>query len=154
MSLVENIVNQISAKGLGGITVPQGFDLNDDTFEKILQGVNGVNGGFGNAILNEKLQALGSIGQPSGLVIEPLQDAEKVQPIGNDNQKIIDTTPIQIKDVDMGSNYFSNLLKDAPNEHKSLMNVVQRHAANIYNSFGKNLVEDLVDFAKDIKSMT
>lgn len=151
MSLVENIVSQISTKGLGGITKPQGFDLSDDTFEKILQGVNGVSGISG--MLNEKLQALGSMGQPSGLVIEPFDEAAKVQPINNNNQNIIDTEPVQIKDVDMGSNYFSNLLKDAPNEHKSLMNVAQKHAANIYNSLGKNLVEDLVDFAKDVTSM-
>ena len=35
MSLVENIINQISVGG--GITKPQGFDLNDDTFAKLLE---------------------------------------------------------------------------------------------------------------------
>lgn len=153
MSLVENIVSQISTNGLGGVTKPQGFDLNDDTFEKILQGVNGVNSGQ-NILLNEKLQALGNLGQPSGLVIEPFENTEPIQPISNDKQNVITSEPLQIKDVDMGSNYFSNLLKEAPEEHKNLMSVVQKHASNMYNSISRNLVEDLVDFAKDITSLS
>ena len=148
MSLVENILSQISTHGLGGVTKPQGFDMNDDTFEKILQSI-----GKEGAALNDKLQALGNLGQPSGMIIEPLDDNLSVKPIGQENQNIIDIKPVQIKDVDMGDNYFSNLLKDAPKEHKSIMNVAQKHAANAYNIFGKNLVENLTDFAKDVTSM-
>ena len=32
------------------------------------------------------------------------------------------------------------------------MKVATKYASNAYNTFGKNFVEDLVDFAKDIKS--
>ena len=39
MSIVENLVNQISTKGLGGITKPFGFDMEDDTFAKLLEGL-------------------------------------------------------------------------------------------------------------------
>ena len=144
MSLVENLVNQITTKGLGGVTKPQGFDLNDSTFENLLQKA------IGNGTeLNDKLKILGDMGQPSGMIIEPFENSMTVKPIGQENY--ISAEPIQIKDVDLGNNYFLNLLKDAPQEHKSLMNVAKRYAASAYNTFGKNLVEDLTDFAKDIK---
>ena len=145
MSLVENLVNQISTNGLGGITKPQGFDLNDATFDNLLQHAMG-----NNAALNDKLQILGNLGQPAGMIIEPLDQTEAIQPIGNETK--IPDEPFEIKDVDTGSSYFSNLLKEAPQEHKSLMKVATKYASNAYNTFGKNFVEDLVDFAKDIKS--
>ena len=37
MSLVENLLNQISTKELGGISKPASFDMNDDTFAKLLE---------------------------------------------------------------------------------------------------------------------
>ena len=37
MSLVENLINQISTQGLGGISKPLSFDLNDDTFANLLE---------------------------------------------------------------------------------------------------------------------
>ena len=37
MSLVENLINQISTKELGGLTKPTGFDMDDDTFAKLLE---------------------------------------------------------------------------------------------------------------------
>ena len=37
MSLVENLINQISTQGLSGITKPLGFDIEDDTFAKLLE---------------------------------------------------------------------------------------------------------------------
>ena len=40
MSLVENLINQISTQGLGGITKPFGFDMNDDTFANLLDDLN------------------------------------------------------------------------------------------------------------------
>lgn len=145
MSLAENLVNQISTKGLGGITIPQSFDLNDTTFDNLLQKAM-VN----NAELNDKLQILGNLGQPSGMVIEPFDDTSAIKPIGQENY--INTEPVQIKDVDLGNNYFSTLLKDSPQEHKSLMNVAKKYAANAYYTFGRTLVEDIKDFAKDVAS--
>lgn len=144
MSLVESLVNQISTNGLGGITKPQGFDLNDSTFDNMLQKAMG-----NNAVLNDKLHILGDLGQPSGLIIEPFDITSPIKPIGEENY--IQTDPVQIKDVDLGNDYFSNLLKDSPQEHKSIMNVAKRYAAAAYNTFGKSLVEDLTDLAKDIK---
>lgn len=144
MSLTENIINQISTNGLGGITKPQGFDLNDSTFENLLK--KAIENG---SVLNDKLQMLGDLGQPSGMIIEPFEDSMTVKPIGQEN--FANKEPIQIKDVDTGNDYFSSLLKEAPNEHKSIMNVAKKYAASAYNTFGKNLVEDLTDFAKDIK---
>ena len=147
MSLVENLVNQISTNGLGGVTKPQGFDLNDDTFAKLLQDKM-----INETVLNDKLQALGTMGQPSGMIIEPLDGTAASQPIGNENN--IQSEPLEIKDVDTGTNYFSNLLKEAPQEHKILMNVAKKYASSAYNTFGRNLVEDIADFAKDLVALT
>ena len=147
MSLVENLVNQISTNGLGGVTKPQGFDLNDDTFAKLLQDKM-----INETVLNDKLQALGTMGQPSGMIIEPLDGTAAIQPIGNENN--IQSEPLEIKDVDTGTNYFSNLLKEAPQEHKILMNVAKKYASSAYNTFGRNLVEDIADFAKDLVALT
>jgi hypothetical protein len=146
MSLVENLVNQISTNGLGGVTKPQGFDLNDPTFDNLLQKAMG-----NNAELNDKLQILGNLGQPAGIIIEPFDGTSAIKPIGQENY--VNTEPIQIKDVDLGNNYFSGLLKDSPLEHKSLMNVAKKHASTAYNVFGKTLVENLTDFANDVKSL-
>ena len=147
MSLVENLVNQISTNGLGGITKPQGFDLSDDTFEKMLQDKM-----ISETGINDKLQALGTMGQPSGMIIEPLDGTSAIQPVSGEN--IIDSEPVQIRDVDTGVNYFSNLLKEAPQEHKILMNVAKKYASSAYNNFGRSFVENLTDFAKDVISMT
>lgn len=147
MSLVENLVNQISTNGLGGVTKPQGFDLNDLTFDNMLQKAMNI----GDAGLNDNMRILGSLGQPSGMIIEPFDKTSPIQPVGNENQ--VNTESIQIKDVDMGNDYFSNLLKEAPQEHKSVMTVAQKLATSAYNIFGKTLVEDLTDFANDVKSM-
>ena len=99
MSLVENLVNQISANGLGGISRPQEFDLNDSTFDNLLK--NAIEN---NPILNSNLQTLGDLGQPSGMIIEPFEEISAIQPINKNNQ--INNDSIQIKDVDMGSDYF------------------------------------------------
>ena len=119
--------------------------MNDPTFDNLLQKAM-----ESNTELNEKLQILGNLGQPSGMIIEPFDAIDSIQPIGKNN---INTEPVQIKDVDLGNDYFSNLLKDAPQEHKSLMNIAKKYASTAYNTFGKTLVENITDFAKDVKSM-
>ena len=146
MSLVENLVNQISTNGLGGITKPQGFDLNDPTFENLLQKAIA-----NQSEINDKLQILGNFGQPSGLIIEPYDKTDAIQPIGNSNK--VAEEPVQIKDVDLGNDYFAGLLKHFPQEHTDIMNVAKKYAATAYNTFGKPLVENLSDLAKDVTSM-
>lgn len=143
MSLVENLVNQIATNGLGGITKPQGFDLNDDTFEKLLQkaGVN-AEGLQNNAVSN-------NFGAPAGMIIEPYGSAEPVQEINSTELH----EPIQIKDVEIGKDYFSSLLKDSPEEHAGIFDVAKKHAALAYNVFSKGFVEDVIDFAGDIATM-
>ena len=142
MSLVENLVNQITSDKTGGIVKPQGFDMNDTTFAKLLE-KNLVQG-------NPEVQAgnqIAGMGAPAGFIIEPYGETAPVQPVSEDNSQI------QIKDVDLGTDYFSNLLKTEPKAHKDLMNFAKKQASNVYQLFGKNLVTDLAELAGDIAGM-
>jgi len=145
MSLVENLVSQISKNELGGITKPQGFNLDDSTFENLLQ--KALNQ---DSVLNDKLQILGNIGQPSGLIIEPLNgttEVNEITPIEKVNPSQEASEHLEIKDVDIGNDYFAKLLKEDPQDHKNLMNVAKKYAASAYNILGKNFVENLADLA-------
>lgn len=154
MSLVENLINQISTNGLGGITRPQNFDLEDDTFAKLLEKQ------MSNAEKYiDQSNSLGEIGMPAGLVIEPYDAtnfSEKVQDqmetAGIKNQQ--ETTlvePIEIKDVDM-RDYFSTLLSSS-NENSDFMNFAKRQATNAYSIFKNSYVTDIKEFAQDLASM-
>lgn len=145
MSLVESLINQISTNELGGITKPQGFDMNDNMFENLLQKALAS-----NTEGNDKLNFLGEIGQPAGIIIEPFEQNSNIQPI--ENKTPIQTEPFEMKDIDTGIDYFANLLKDAPQEHKSILNVARKNAYSAYNTFGKTFVDNLLDFTKDLKS--
>ena len=73
MSLVENLINQISTQGLGGITKPFGFDMNDDTFanllEKQMKATNEIT----------TTNSVGQMGAPAGLIIEPLDASDGIE---------------------------------------------------------------------------
>ena len=154
MSLVENILNQISTQGLGGITSPQNFDLDDDTFAKLLEKQR-------ESSLGEVQQnTIGQMGMPAGLVIEPFDGVEfsdtlmdQLEATGEKNltneSKIIDA--FEMKDVDMGD-YFSNLLRTSDSEKSDLMNFARKHASNTYGNFAKSFVTDITEFAQDIAS--
>ena len=65
MSLVENLINQISTKGLGGITNPQSFDMEDDTFSRLLEkGMNAYSTEM------QPANSIGQMGAPAGFIIE------------------------------------------------------------------------------------
>ena len=155
MSLVENLINQITTQGLGGITKPQGFDLEDDTFSKLLE--------KGLSAYNNEIQptnTIGHMGAPAGLLIEPLEGtefAETVQDqmeIVGDNRferQPISTDPIEIKDLDM-SDFFSNLIKTSINENTDFMNFAKRQASNAYDVFRRTYITDVQEFVEDIAS--
>ena len=135
MSLVENLINQISTTGLNGTTNPLGsIDLNDDTFAKLLdKQLNSINN-------DTPSNFVGTMGAPAGLVIEPVDGvnfAETVQDqmeiIGENKlskQEYINQ-PIEFKDVDMGD-YFSNLLKTQAQTNSDFMNFAKKNATNAY----------------------
>lgn len=155
MSLVENLINQISTQGLGGITNPLGnIDLSDDTFSKLLdKQLNSIQE-------TPQTNFVGSFGVPAGLVIEPIDGAEFTETV-QDQMEIIGETklskeeyinqPIEFKDLDMGD-YFSNLLKTSNNTNPDFMNFAKKNATNAYNVFSKNFVADMQDFVEDIAS--
>ena len=152
MSIVENLVNQISTKGLGGITKPFGFDLEDDTFAKLLE--KQMNS---TQELNSN-NFVGSMGAPAGLVIEPLDGVDFSETV-QDQMEVIGENklsrdeyinqPIEFKDIDMGD-YFSNLLKTDSGKNSDFMNFAKKNATNAYNVFTKNLVMNASEFVEDI----
>ena len=154
MSLVENLINQISTQGLGGITKPLNFDMEDDTFAKLLE--NQLN----SPQLVSTNNLVGNFGAPAGLMIEPI-DGIEFSDIAQDQMEIIGENklskeeyinqPIEFKDIDMGD-YFSNLLKMNTNSNSDFMNFARKNATNAYNVFSKNFVDDMSDFVKDIAS--
>ncbi len=157
MSLVENLINQISTQGLGGITKPQGFDLNDDTFANLLEKQMNA----GNEITTTN--SVGQMGAPAGLIIEPLnatdgiEHAEKVQDqmeaLGENLFKETGiNSAIEIKDMDFGD-YFSNLLKTPNDNNSQFMNFAKKQASNAYDVFSRGYVADMQDFVEDVTSM-
>ena len=154
MSIVENLVNQISTKGLGGITKPFGFDMEDDTFAKLLE--KQMNS---TQELNSN-NFFGSMGAPAGLVIEPLEGVNFSETV-QDQMEVIGENklsrdeyinqPIEFKDIDMGD-YFSNLLKTDSGKNSDFMNFAKRQATNFYGVQAKNLVLDTAEFVQDVLS--
>ena len=92
MSLVENLINQISTQGLNGITSPLGgVDLNDDTFSKLLdKQLNSLQD------TNPQSNFIGNFGIPAGLVIEPIDGTDFAE-IAQDQMEIIGETKLRIK---------------------------------------------------------
>ena len=155
MSLVENLINQISTQGLGGITKPQGFDLNDDTFANLLERQMNAT----NEITTTN--TVGQMGAPAGLIIEPLDGVEHAEKVQDQMEALGENlfketginSAIEIKDMDFGD-YFSNLLK-APNDNNSqFMNFAKKQASNAYDIFRRSYVADMHDFVEDITSLT
>lgn len=155
MSLVENLINQISTNGLNGITSPLGnIDLNDDTFSKLLdKQLNSIQE-------NTPSNFVGNFGMPAGLIIEPIDGIEHAE-MAQDQMEIIGENklskeeyinqPIEFKDIDMGD-YFSNLLKTSSENNTGFMNFAKKNATNAYNVFSKNFITDMQDFVEDIAS--
>lgn len=137
MSILENIVSQISSTATGGLTKPQGFDLDDDTFAKLLMKASAV------SPVEEQNNMFANLGAPAGFEIEPLDAPTAPQQID------FNPTDIEIKDLKISENYFSNLLNDNTN----VMNLAKKHAANAYNLFGKGFVDTLGEFVGDAASM-
>ena len=154
MSLVENLVNQIATQGLGGITKPVGFDMEDDTFAKLLE--KQLNSNQQIAPIN----SIGEMGMPAGLIIEPMEGIEFSETV-QDQMEIVGETklsreeyinqPIEFKELDMGD-YFSNLLKTDSSEAKNFMNFAKKQATNFYGIQSKNLIMDAKEFVEDVFS--
>lgn len=155
MSLVENLINQISTKGLGSITSPQSFDLDDDTFSKLLE--KNMNT---NAQVSTTSNFVGEMGMPAGFVIEPFDKIEfsnnvqdQMEILGEKKlvKEPISTEPLEMKELDMGD-YFSSLLKSQSSKDSDFMNFAKKQATNFYNQYAKNLITNPTDFVQDILS--
>ena len=151
MSLVENIISNITTQNLGGITFPQDFELQDDTFSKLLE-----------KQLSEKINSpadniIGNIGIPAGLIIEPL-DGINFAETAHDQMEILtkDTyskeeyinQPIEMKDINL-NDYFSNLIKTSTDSNSDFMNFAKKQATNAYNMFSNTFVSNITDILID-----
>ena len=152
MSLVENLINQISTKGLGSITSPQGFDLEDDTFSKLLD-----KSMANSQQLPNVSNFVGEMGMPAGLIIEPLDGSDFANTVQDQmeilGQKLpnepISTEPFEMKDISIGD-YFSSLLKTETNENSDFMNFAKKQATNFYGLQSRNLILDTKEFIQDV----
>lgn len=144
MSLVENFVNQISLQGLGGITKPNGFDLSDDTFAKLLE--KSMQSSLQSQSVDS--QSFG-LGIPAGMIIEPFEGTEPIQPLPQKNNIEALAETVEIKDVDFGGDYFSNLVKNSSDDNSSIIGCVKKHAAVAYNVFGRGLVTNALELMQD-----
>ena len=153
MSLVENLVNQISTHGLGGITKPFGFDMEDDTFAKLLEKQ------LNSPTETNSTNFIGNMGAPAGLIIEPLDSVNHAETV-QDQMEIIGekklsrdeyiNQPIEFKDLNI-EDHFSKLLKlNLNNSNSDFMNFARKQATNNYGVFAKNLVLDTTEFVQDI----
>ena len=154
MSLIEHLVNQISTNELGGITKPSGFDMNDDTFSKLLE-----------KELNAKAESIqeniiGNLGVPAGFFIEPFEGVEFSQNVQDQleaisEKKVTNESPVEpfeMKELDLGD-FFSNMLKTSTNSNNDFMNFARKKETNSYENFGRNFVTDLAEFVDDVKSL-
>lgn len=154
MSLVENLINQISTNGLGGLTRPQNFDWEDDTFAKLLEkqmtnAENSIN----------RTNAPGEMGMPAGFVIEPFDATDYSEKVQDQMEAVGMKTahetvliePIEIKDIGI-KDYFSTLLNSQA-ENKDFMNFAKRQASNAYSAFKNTYISDISEFAQDLASM-
>ena len=151
MSMIENLVNQISTKELGGITKPSGFNMDDDTFAKLLE--KQMNSTEESSPINN----LGSFGAPAGLLIEPLEGVDFSETV-QDQMEILGekisreeylSQPVEFKDIDMGD-YFSTLLKSNSGQNADFMSFARKNAANAYDSFKRTYIADMQDFVEDL----
>ena len=142
MSLVENLISQISTQVLGGITKPQGFDMSDDSFEKLLQDkLGGIN-------VTNQTQDIPNLGAPAGFIIEPLDAPQTVSEV-----KPIETGEVQIKDINL-DDFFTNVIKTQSTDNKGIFDLAKKHAANAYNTFAGKYVADLKDFISDAMALS
>ena len=142
MSLAEILVNQISEGGLGGIAIPQAFDMNDDTFEKLLQK------GMDDLAQKGQVQNITQLGAPPGFVIEPIdgpQETEKVKPIN--------TEGVEIKDINM-TDFFTNVIKTQDADNQGIFDLAKKQAASAYNSFAGQYVENIKEFIGNTMSLS
>ena len=151
MSLIESLINQISTKGLGEITSPQGFDLNDDTFAKLLNKQLNLQ----ESVVQNNL--VGEMGIPAGLFIEPFDEELYADMAQNQldftgynelSREEYINQPVEFKDIDMGD-YFSKMLQNSENS-TDFMNFARKHASNLYNQHSRNVITDSTEFVEGI----
>lgn len=140
MSLVSNFIGNISSLGASGIQAAQNFDLNDTTFEKLLEKQMNMS--------IEKPQPISGLGAPAGFVF----DNEEIPAAGQiDTQN--STNEIDDKTTSETVTFFSSLLDNKENPESEIFDFAKKQAANLYNKYSRSVVTDISEFVEDIKNM-
>ncbi|MBQ7126390.1 hypothetical protein IJO12_04820 [bacterium] len=147
MSIVDNIQNQILIKDLSNGTKPNGLGMNTDAFADFLEKAMATM----NVQNPDEPQAI-SLGIPSGLIIEPLEGTEPIQDIEYPEQ-IYNEEPFKIQDIEIGKDYFTDLLKNSSKEHSEFLHYAQKQASNAYSSFRTLPIDNMKDFIGDVMTM-
>lgn len=141
MSLVSNFIGNIPSIGAEGIQAAQNFDLNDTTFENLLQ--KQIDNKFN--IQNDSF--IGKLGMPSGFEIDgldmPLQEVD----IQNSSAKINDKTTSETV------TFFTSLMDNKENSNSEIFDFAKKQATNLYNKYSKSIVTDISEFVEDIKNI-
>ena len=163
MSLISNAISGIG-NNLGGIKSTPDFNLDDSTFADLLEKQ------LLNKIDSQKNNTITGLGMPAGFQIENLDGTEFSETAQDQMEAIGEKINIEENNIsnpfDMDHNgdvtgheaisFFSSLLNSdtkGDNARSELFDFAKKQAANFYNKYSKTVVNNLEDFATDIKSI-
>ena len=163
MSLISNAISGIG-NNLGGIKATPDFNLDDSTFADLLEKQ------LQNKIDSQENRSITGLGMPAGFQIENLDGTEFSETAQDQMEAIGEKINIEENNIsnpfDMDNNgdvtgheaisFFSSLLNNdtkGDNAKSELFDFAKKQAANFYNKYSKTVVNNLNEFATDIKSI-
>ncbi len=163
MSLISNAISGIG-NNLGGIKATPDFNLDDSTFADLLEKQ------LQNKIDSQENSTITGLGMPAGFQIENLDGSEFSETAQDQMEAIGEKINIEENNIsnpfDMDNNgdvtgheaisFFSSLLNNdtkGDNARSELFDFAKKQAAEFYNKYSKTVVNNLNEFATDIKSI-
>ena len=163
MSLISNAISGIG-NNLGGIKATPDFNLDDSTFADLLKKQ------LQNKIDSQENNTITGLGMPAGFQIENLDGTEFSETAQDQMEAIGEKINIEKNNIsnpfDMNNNgdvtgheaisFFSSLLNNdtkGDNAKSELFDFAKKQAAEFYNKYSKTVVNNLNEFATDIKSI-
>lgn len=140
MNLASNFIGNISSSQFGGnIGLKPDMDLNDKTFDNILNNQMNVN----------NTNPIENTGIPAGLNILDISGSSDINAISNVSESVNDVKDMTTSEA---ATFFRSLFDDAManhNAHNQLYNFARKHAANFYEKHAGSVVMNLGEFVSD-----